>query len=406
MTRLRLIDSAQCRAYNIPYTYGEAHETSFVKRLKIAVIAPFDESVPPAKYGGTEAVVHTLVEELHRQGHDVTLFASGDSKVSCRLVSIVPRATGSGKNRRFREALTYEGLVKVAQHLRTERFDIIHNHLSSGWQALLFKDWFHAPIVTTTHGMLTMESEAAMYRRFKDSPFVSISNAQRVPLPELNYVATVYHGLDLTPFTYSATGGSYLAFLGRFVPGKGPVEAIEVARRTGKKLIMAAKIDDFEREYYETSIKPHIDGKQIVFLGEVDLPGKVELLRNAAALINPVRMYESFGLTNIEAMAVGTPVIGLRSGSLPEIIDHEKTGYLCNTVDEMVEAVGNIQAIDRAVCRKHVEEHFTAERMANDYVAIYRRLAEQYEQQRRVHVLSKLLKTSPDKRRVSSAFNL
>jgi len=345
-----------------------------VKPLKIAVIAPFEESVPPAKYGGTEFAVYTLVEELHRQGHDVTLFASGDSRVSCKLIPIVPTAIGSGKGKRLREALTYQGLIKVAQYLQNSDFDVIHNHLTNGWQTLLFKDYFRAPVVTTTHFMLHSECEVAMYGQFKNLPYVSISNAQRRPLPNLNYVATIYHGLDLKPFHFNAEPGTYFAYLGRFSPDKGPVEAIQIAKRTGQRLLMAAKVNSFEREFYDTQIKPLIDGEQIVDLGEVDLPGKVELLRHAKALINPVRLFESFGLTNIEAMAVGTPVIALRSGALPEVVHDGTTGFLCNSIDEMVEAVSKLDTIDRAACRRHVEQHFTAETMARQYVEVYRRL--------------------------------
>lgn len=349
-----------------------------MNKLKIAVIAPIEESVPPATYGGTEAVVYTLVEELHRQGHDVTLFASGDSRVSCRLVPIVPQAIGSKGSKRLREALTYQALFKVAQILSSERFDIIHNHVTSGWQTLMYKDAFLSPVVTTTHFMLNSECEATMYAQYKDMPYVSISNAQREPLPSLNYVATIYHGLNLKPFTFHPASGEYLAYLGRFSPEKGPAEAIEIAKRTGHKLIMAAKINNFERKYYETVLKPLIDGKQIVYIGEVDVPGKVKLLGGAKALINPVRLHESFGLTNIEAMAVGTPVIALNSGAIPEVVQDGLTGYVCTSIDEMVAAVSKIPDIERAVCRAHVEQNFTAKTMTKQYLAIYNQLIGSY----------------------------
>lgn len=345
-----------------------------MSKLKIAVIAPFEESVPPTTYGGTEAVVYTLVEELHRQGHDVTLFASGDSKVSCRLVPITPKAIGSGHSKRLREALTYQALVKVAQALSSEQFDVIHNHLTSGWQTLMFKDAFRAPVVTTVHFMLTDKCEATMYSQYKDMPYVSISNAQRAPLPDLNYTTTIYHGLNLKPFTFQAKPGEYLAFLGRFSPDKGPDTAIEIAKRTGQKLIMAAKINNFERKYYEEKVKPLIDGDQIVYIGEVDLPGKVKLLRGAKALLNPVRLHESFGLTNIEAMAVGTPVIALSNGAIPEIIQDGTTGFICSSVDEMVAAIPKIDSIKRMACRERVERHFTAEIMTEQYLNVYRQL--------------------------------
>lgn len=345
-----------------------------MKRLKIALVAPIEESVPPVRYGGTEFVVYTLAEELHRQGHDVTLFASGDSRVSCKLVPVVPRAIGSNKSKRLREALTYQTLAKLPQYINGQGFDIIHNHLTNGWQTLLFKALFTVPIVTTTHFMLEGECEQIMYSQFKDAPYISISASQRTPLPDLNYVATIHHGLNLEPFHFQPNPDTYLAFLGRFSPDKGPVDAIEVAKRSGCKLLMAGKINDFEREYYETAVKPLIDNRQIVNIGEVNLPGKVELLRNAAALLSPVHLHESFGLVNIEAMAVGTPVIATDRGSLPEIVRHGKTGFICSSIDKMVEAVQKISTIDRAACRRHVEQNFTAEHMANQYVAIYRRL--------------------------------
>lgn len=345
-----------------------------MRKLKIAVIAPFEESVPPTTYGGTEAVVYTLVEELHRQGHEVTLFASGDSRVSCRLVPIIPKAIGSGGGKRLREAMTYQALFKVAQALSVEHFDVIHNHLTSGWQTLIFKDVFRAPVVTTMHFMLTDKCEATMYSQYKDMPYVSISNAQRVPLPDLNYVTTIHHGLNLKPFKLQVKPGDYLAFLGRFSPDKGPADAIEIAKRTGHKLIMAAKINNFERKYYEETLKSLIDGNQIVYIGEVDLPGKVKLLRGAKALINPVRLHESFGLTNIEAMAVGTPVIARSNGAIPEIVQDGTTGFVCNSVDEMVAAVAMIGNIKRTACREHVERHFTSEIMTEQYLAVYNQL--------------------------------
>jgi len=341
--------------------------------MKIALLAPFEERVPPKKYGGTEVVVYTLAEELHRRGHDVTVFASGDSKVSCRLIPIVPKAFGSSGSKRMREAYTYQALVDVALWLQKEKFDVLHNHI--GWQALLFKNLFKLPILTTIHWVLDSPCEAAMYRQFQDMPFVSISNNQRKHLPELNYVDTIHHGLDLRQFPYNATPGAYLAFLGRYSPVKGPLEAIEIAKRTGRRLVMAAKINEFERKFYENEIKPQADGKQIIDLGEVGMKGKVELLSNAYALLSPIQWEEPFGLTNIEAMAVGTPVIGMSLGALPEVIKNGKTGFLCKSVDEMVQRVSQLDTIKREDCRAHVEQNFTAERMASQYLALYQKLA-------------------------------
>lgn len=341
--------------------------------MRIALLAPFEERVPPKKYGGTEVVVHTLAEELHRRGHDVTVFASGDSKISARLIPIVPKAIGSSHTKRIREIYTYRALVDVVKWLKKEKFDVLHNHI--GWQALIFKDLFDLPILTTIHWVLDNAHENLMYREFKDQPFVSISNNQRKALPDLNYADTIHHGLDLKPFAFNPKPGTYLAFLGRYSPVKGPVEAIEIAKRTGNKLIMAAKINDFERDFYENEVKPRVDGKQIIDMGEIGFSEKIKLLRGAKALLSPIHWEEPFGLTNIEAMAVGTPAIGMARGALPEVIKDGKTGFLCKTVDEMVQRVADLDTIKREDCRKHVEQYFTAERMAAQYIALYETLA-------------------------------
>lgn len=340
--------------------------------MKVALLAPIEERVPPKRYGGTEVVAYTLAEELTRLGHDVTLFASGDSKISGRLVPTVPKAIGSGQSKRLREARTYCALVDVIKRLRREKFDIIHNHI--GWQTLLFHELINTPLLTTIHFVLDNPIEACMYDRFKRLPFVSISNNQRRALPGLRYAKTIYHGLDLTPFRFNPKPDDYLTFLGRFSPVKGPLEAIKIAQRTGQRLIMAGKINDFERDYYRRKIAPHVDGKQIINIGEVNMRQKVKLLRGAKALLNPIKWQEPFGLTNIEAMACGTPVIATRIGSLPEIIVDGKTGFLCNNVNEMTACVKKISTISREACRQHVERHFTAERMAKQYIKLYERL--------------------------------
>jgi glycosyltransferase involved in cell wall biosynthesis len=342
--------------------------------MRIALLAPFEERVPPRGYGGVEAVVHTLAVELHRMGHDVTVFASGDSDVPCRLIPIVPKAFGSAISKRLREAYTYRSLIAVVEALKKERFDIVHNHI--GWQPFLFNGLIRTPMLTTIHWVLDNTCEHTMYELYKSMPYVSISNSQRTPLPDINYLATVYHGLQLERFPYSDQPKDYLAYLGRFSPVKGPVEAIKIAKKTGHKLIMAAKINTFERDFYEAKIKPHIDGEQIVYLGEIGHKEKVALLRGAKALLSPIKWSEPFGLTNIEAMACGTPVISSRLGSLPEIILHGKTGFLCKDVASMVKSVAKIPSIDRAACRAHVEAHFNAEQMTKQYIELYTQVVE------------------------------
>ncbi len=343
--------------------------------MNIALLAPIEERVPPKKYGGTELIVYNLAEEFVRLGHKVTVFGSGDSKLSARLVPLVPKAIGSDIKKRLREALGTQAFIKLAQHLQHEKFDIIHNH--AGWQALLFKDLFKYPLLTTIHAMpLEAGPDKTMYGMFKDMPFVSISNAQRATFSGLNYIGTVYHGLQLDLFKFNARPQDYLAYLGRFSPFKGAAGAIEVAKRTGKKLIMAAKINNFERAYFERELKPHIDGKQIVYLGEVDHKAKVDLLRNARAVLLPINWAEPFGLVNIEAMICGTPVLTTPMGSTPELIVDGKNGFLCNSIDEMCERVGQIDQIDRSFCRDYVKKNFSAERMARQYLELYKKVAQ------------------------------
>jgi glycosyltransferase involved in cell wall biosynthesis len=341
--------------------------------MKIALLAPIEERVPPKRYGATELLVYYLADEFLRLGHKVTVLASGDSDVPGRLIPLAPKAIGSGIKKRVREALGYQSLVKATQFFQQEKFDIIHNH--AGWQALLFKDLFKHPILTTIHAMLRdNECDQKMYGMFKDMPFASISNAQRAQFPGLNYIDTVHHGLQLDHFTFNDHPKNYLAFLGRFSSFKGPAEAIEVAKRTGNKLIMAAKINDYERGYFERELKPHIDGEQIIYLGEVDHAGKVELLKNARAVISPISWPEPFGLVNIEAMACGTPVLTTPMGSTPELIVNGKNGFLCRDLDEMCARVAQIDQIDRRACREYAEKHFSAERMAKQYLGLYEKI--------------------------------
>lgn len=345
--------------------------------MKIALLAPIAEKVPPTAYGGVEAVVYTLAEELHRRGHDVTLFASGDSEVSCKLVPIAEKAIGSKMDRPTREALTLGSIANAVDHIQREKFDIVHNQ--TGWHALLLKKLIPCPIVTTLHGALNDyheegRRERRMFTEFRLQPYISISKAQRRFAPLLRYSATIYHGIPAEKFNPSYKPGKYLAFLGRFSPVKGPKEAIAIAKKTGNVLKMAGKINDFERDYFDTQIKPHIDGKQIIMLGEVNHKQKVELLRHAKALLSPIHWDEPFGLVNIEAYACGTPVIAMRRGSLPEIIMHGKTGFLCRSTNEMAAAVGRLDKIDRRECREYVEAKFSVDRMVSAHERLYKRL--------------------------------
>lgn len=339
--------------------------------MKIAQVAPLFESVPPRAYGGTERVVHYLTEELVRQGHQVVLYASGDSRTSAELRPVVAEALRLARERR--EPLACQILQLAAVAREAEEFDFIHFHT----------DYLHFPLfrhiavphVTTLHGRLDLLDLKPMFSEFQDAPVVSISNHQRLPLPMARWIGTVYNGLPGTLYEFQPRPGAWLAFLGRMSPEKGPETAIEIARRVGLPLKMAAKVDSVDRDYFDTRIRPLIDGRDIEYLGEVDEAGKNELLGGALALLFPVDWPEPFGLAMVEAMACGTPVIAFRRGSVPEVMAEGKTGYIVDSVDEAVAALDRIGRIDRAACRAHFMEKFSARRMAEDYVAVYRRLS-------------------------------
>ncbi len=338
--------------------------------MRIAQVAPLYESVPPKLYGGTERVVSYLTEELVRQGHDVTLFASGDSLTSARLVPICSESLRLSPH--CVDQLAHHILMLEQVFSERDHFDIIHFHI----------DYLHFPLsrvygevnLTTLHGRLDIPDLQPLYRNFSDMPVVSISNAQREPLPWINWQGTVYHGLPETHFSFHPNQGDYLAFLGRISPEKGIDQAIAIARRAGMKLRIAAKVDKNDREYFATVIKPLLSDPLVEYIGEIGHPEKDEFLGNAAALIFPIDWPEPFGLVMIEAMACGTPVIAYSSGSVPEVLEDGVTGFLVNTTEDATAAVKRISEIDRWRCRQVFEERFSANRMAQDYVTIYERL--------------------------------
>jgi glycosyltransferase involved in cell wall biosynthesis len=343
--------------------------------MKIAVLAPFEESVPPKKYGGTESVVYNLIVELVALGHDVTMFGTGDSNVPCKVVPIFPHTIRSiepyASDMQMRDAAKFLGIGKVLAHLENEQFDIIHNNL--GWRFLLFAKTFHMPLVTTLHNPISKGQEQMGFLAYPDLQFVSISDNQRKPLPELQYVKTVYNGIDLDMYPFSETHDGYLFFLGRMSQEKGVKEAIDVAKKTNRRLLIAAKVDLVDEPYYEM-VKPFIDGKQIMMLGEITGAEKTKLLQQATALVSPIQWEEPFGLVAIEAMSCGTPVLGMARGAYPEIITPGRNGFLATTVDEMITQVGQIASIDRHACRKTVEERFTRRHMAEEYVRVYEKI--------------------------------
>lgn len=340
--------------------------------MKIAQIAPLTERVPPKLYGGTERIVSILTEELVRQGHDVTLFASGDSKTTARLVPCAEMALRLNPD--VRDAIPYQIMLIEAVRQRVDEFDVLHFHIDIMHFPLLRE--MGCPAVTTLHGRLDLPDLHPFYRMFPDMPLVSISNYQRLPMPPVNWVGTVLHGLprDTLPFTPHPRG-DYVAFLGRISPEKRPDRAIEIAARAGVNLKMAAKVDRVDKQYWDEVIWPMIQANpHVEFIGEIDHQQKADFLGNARALLFPIDWPEPFGLVMIEAIACGTPVIAFRCGSVPEVIDDGVSGFVVETVDEAVAALERIGDLDRARVRRTFETRFTAERMARDYLSIYRRL--------------------------------
>lgn len=342
--------------------------------MRIAEVAPLAETVPPARYGGTERVVSYLTEELVRQGHDVTLFASGDSHTTARLLAPRPRAQRAREH--SMDSLPYEVLMleQVCQH--ADEFDVIHFHTDFVHFPLARRESFTA--VTTPHGRLDIPSLAPLYREFGELPLVSISDAQRRPLPEANWQATIYHGLPPDLYRVQPSKGEYLAFLGRLSPEKRVDYAVEVAKRTGMPLKVAAKVDPADEEYYRAIARPVMNHPLVEYVGEIADHEKQEFLGGAHALLFTIDWPEPFGLVMIEAMACGTPVVAHRRGSVPEVIDEGVTGFIVDDLDHAAAAVERVGGIRRRQCRQVFEARFSAGRMARDHVAVYQRLAESH----------------------------
>jgi glycosyltransferase involved in cell wall biosynthesis len=332
------------------------------------MVAPIAESVPPVLYGGTERVVSVLTEELVRRGHDVTLFASGDSQTAATLVPC--SRIGLRLDPDVRDYVAYTLIELSEVYGRAAQFDLIHNHVD--YLAFPFARLTGAATITTAHGRLDLTEVQRLYRVFPEVPLISISDDQRTHLPEANWAATIPNGIDLSGFHYRPERGDYLVFLGRISPEKRPDRAIEIARDAGMKLIIAAKIDPVDRQYFEHAIEPLIrHNPNVEFIGEVDERGKDELLGGAYAYLFPIDWPEPFGLTMVESMATGTPVIAYRAGSVPEVVVNGVTGFVCDTVTAMVQAVERVPELNRADCRRHVERHFSSTTMADRYEQVY-----------------------------------
>jgi len=338
--------------------------------MRIAQIAPLAESVPPKLYGGTERVVSWLTEELVALGHDVTLFASGDSVTRGKLISVIPRAIRLNRPRPDpfpSYAVQLDAIAEAASE-----FDILHCHT----------DWIHLPLIsrlgiphlTTFHTRLDTPDLPPVVRRFPDAPLISISDHHRAALPSANWLGTVYHGMPANILKPSYEAGTYLVFLGRLTKEKGPEAAIQIARTAGLELRIAAKIPRAETRYYKDQLQPLVDGDQIKLVGELNDSAKGDLLRGASALLFPIDWPEPFGLVMIEAMACGTPVIAYRRGSVPEVVDDGVSGFVVDKEEEAIAAIKRLGELDRRVIRATFEKRFTVRRMAEEYVHHYKAL--------------------------------
>jgi glycosyltransferase involved in cell wall biosynthesis len=340
--------------------------------MKIAQVSPLYESVPPEQYGGTERVVSYLTEELVKRGHEVTLFASGDSITNAELAPCCPRSLRTDPG--CFDPLAHHYMMLEEVFRRASQFDLIHFHI----------DYLHFPLsrrsrlsqLTTLHGRLDLPDLAPLYRRFHDMPLVSISDAQRHPIHWAKWLGTVHHGLPEDLFKFHEGPGDYLAFLGRISPEKRVDRAIGIARRAGMPLKIAAKVDRADQDYFDTVIKPLLDPSLVEFIGEIGEKEKDEFLGNAYALLFPIDWPEPFGLVMVEALACGTPVVAWPHGSVPEVMEDGVTGFVVEEVEQAARVVSRLTSFDRRWCREAFEKRFTATRMAGDYVKIYEQLLE------------------------------
>ena len=358
--------------------------------MDIAMLAPISWPLPPAGYGPWEQVAHNLTEELVKLGHNVTLFAAAGTKTSATFAQTCPHAlaewpepersrpqafdpqTGLLEGPPDARALEELHIATCMEGASSGEFDIVHSHLHV--HALVFSRLIPCPLISTLHGSAWVRAAHPVFLQYKDMPFVSLSDAERTFLPELNYVATIPNGIDLAKFPFEQEKDDYLLFAGRLAPEKGPAEAIEVARRSGRRLLIAGMIEPQHEEYYNTRVKPHIDGKQIEYLGLLSQKDLAPVYRKAAAVLFIINWTEPCGLVALESQASGTPLIATRRGSMPEIIRNGKTGFIVDTVDEAVGAVEKLGTIKPSACRHNVESRFSAPVMAKAYAKAYESL--------------------------------
>lgn len=349
--------------------------------MRILQLAPLWEAVPPPAYGGTEAVVSVLCEEFARSGVDITLCASGDSRTGARLHAVYDRSLRTADDLTDRSPYDW---MHVALALReADEYDLIHNH--AGELAMAMSHLAHAPMLTTMHNLITPDTRF-VWDRYRGW-YNAISHAQKVKMPALDggtFAGVVHNAIDVESFPFSTQKDDYLLFLSRIAPDKGPHLAIGAARRLGMRLVMAGKVDRVDRAYFHKVVKPLIDGRRVVFLGEADACTKRQLYERARCLLMPLCWEEPFGLVMAEAMACGTPVVAFARGAAPEVIVDGETGYLVDDVDGMVEAVHRVERIDPVRCRQHVSDHFSPPVMASRYLTLYAAILDQTARRRRI----------------------
>lgn len=345
-----------------------------MKKIKILQIAPLAFRIPPDKFGALERVIYHITNGLVDRGFDVTLLATGDSKTKAKLVSVYPT---SPRDYNISGKKYYYDLIQMSAGLNiAKKFDIVHNHLLN--IGFFFNPVLNVPTIHTLHWSLPTNSNDPIHkqlkRRYKNAFYISISNSQRSPIPSLNYISTVYNGIKIHKIKFNPKPEKYLIWFGKIKKNKGPDDAIKVAKMSKRKLLLIGKIAPEDNKFFEKKIKPHIDGKQIIYLGEMERKKLFPYIANAYVFLNPIRWNEPFGLVMIEAMASGTPVISYDKGSAREIIIHGKTGFIVKSVSEMSRYVDKIDSIKRIECRKHVERNFTVEKMVDGYVKAYQKI--------------------------------
>jgi glycosyltransferase involved in cell wall biosynthesis len=335
--------------------------------VRIAMLAPLYEAVPPRQYGGTERVIYYLTEELVRRGHDVTLFAAGGSRTSARLVEVCPRPLNGSA--RPVDPLAAHVLQLGLAYDQGAEFDLIHSHCD--FRAFPFARLTGFPTVSTNHNRLDTPENLALARCYPESPITALSASHQRQLPYANWLGVCYNGVPVEQFPFAEQAGDYLAFAGRLSPEKGPLEAIEVAERTGIPLRIAAKVNEWERDYFERQIRPHLSSPLVEYVGELGEDDKRSFLAGALALLFPISWAEPFGMVMVEAMAAGTPVLAYPAGAVPEIVDDGATGYVCPDLATMVARIPDVLRLDRARCRQHAAQRFSAGAMADAYERMY-----------------------------------